>query len=191
MITCVFAVIFCLSFVLCSNNNKLCISIIEYRVEQGTKLIRKPWFYFSYTPCIKCYCSNKILSSCNELRFAKDIKSTKPWYGNLYYIRFISPWCTISCEQKLYIPSDCAVLWAKTSENIVQKTVVRTKNRGQKQWLIWHQGTKNMGYCTMLSKVQGYKRGPFCSGQHYPAWPYSDQCNQCVPAYHVWAVLET
>jgi hypothetical protein len=81
--------------------------VLPFIKEQGTKLICKSWFYFSYTPCIKCYCSNKILSSCNDLSLLNDIKFTKP---SLYYIRCISPWCTLFCEQKLYIASDCAVL---------------------------------------------------------------------------------
>jgi hypothetical protein len=110
-------------------------------------------------------------------------KFTKPC---IYYIRYISPWCTLFCEQKLYIASDCAVSWAKTSENPPQKQW----RRGAKTMIDLTTGHKNTWYIAQCwARKEGYKRAPWCLGQHYPAWPYPAQCNQCVPAYLVWAVF--
>jgi hypothetical protein len=52
-------------------------------------------------------------------------KITKPC---IYYLRYISPWCTLFCEQKLYIASDCSVPGAPTTKTAEKGS----KNSGRK-----------------------------------------------------------
>lgn len=89
---------------------------------------------------------------------------------------------TFFCEQKLYIASDCAIPRAKTRE-----TLHKNSRKGEQK--LWEEIQKTWYIAQCWARKEGYKRAPLWLGQHYPAWPHLAQCNQCVPAYLVWAVF--
>jgi rubredoxin len=86
------------------------------------------------------------------------------------------------------VNKNCTLLQiVQSQEQKLEKPHHKNSRKGEQK--LWKEIQKTWYIAQCWARKEGYKRAPFWLGQHYPAWPHLAQCNQCVPAYLVWAVF--